>query len=125
MLGKPTLNKMKEILKVITVNKAFTGDFVSDVILTREHIERTCKVLQDLWFGLEIDEIHFRSRLIALNKKHPEFLQKDQFRPIIISSLLTKTLKAKLVKPLRKYMIEKLHVSQTGFVPSMDKKCEY
>jgi len=69
---------------------------------------------------VDIDELHFRSRLIALNKKHPDIPHKDQFRPIIISSLLTKILEAKLVKPLRKYMIERLHISQTGFVPNMD-----
>jgi len=120
LLERPTLEEMSEILKVITTNKALTDDFVSDMILDKEHFKRACEVLQDLWCGVEIDKLHFRSRLIALNKKHPEIPRKDQFRPIIVSSLLTKILEARLVKPLKKYMIERLHVSQTGCVPGMD-----
>jgi len=120
VMSTPSMEEMSEILSIITTNKALTADFVSDSILEGQHWERTCMVLKDLWSGLEINNTHFRCRLIALNKKHPSVPRKDQFRPIIITSLLFKILEARLVKPLRKYMIERLHISQTGFVPGMD-----
>ena len=120
VLEAPSIEEMNEILGIITTNKAFTADLVSDSILAELHWERSCNVLKDLWSGLIIDEVHFRCRLIALNKKHPLIPKKDQFRPIIITSLLVKILEARLVKPLKQYMINKLHISQTGFVPGMD-----
>jgi len=93
---------------------------VSDSILDKAHWERTCGVLRNLWSGLQLDKVHFKCRLIALNKKHPLITKKDQFRPIIITSLLVKILEARLVKPLKRYMVYRLNVAQTGFVPGMD-----
>jgi len=116
-----TKEEMKQILKIITRNKALAGDLVSDSILGEaHHIERTSEILRDLWCGLQIDKIHFKCRLIALNKKHPEMPQSDQFRPIVVSSLLMKILEARLVEPLKNSMMNRLHISQTGFVHGMD-----
>jgi len=120
VLDSPSLDEMEDILGIITTHKALTADLVSDAILEEEHWERACNVLKDLWSGLEIDQTHFRCRLVALNKKHPAVPKKDQFRPIVITSLIVKILEARLVRPLKKYMIERLHISQTGFVPGMD-----
>ncbi len=115
-----TKEEMRAILMNISTNKALAGDLVSDVILNGDNIDQTCEVLKDLWDGHQIDERHFKCRLIALNKKHPEIPSKDQYRPIIVSSLIGKILESRLVKPLRNYMTERLHVSQTGFVPGMN-----
>ena len=115
-----TKEEMEQILKIITRNKALAGDLISDSILDEARIERTSEILRDLWCGLQINKINFKCRLIALNKKHPEIPQSDQFRPIIVSSLLTKILEARLVEPLKNYMMNRLHISKTGFVHGMD-----
>jgi len=120
MLGSSTVDEMREMLGIITTHKALTGDLISDVLLSVENIERTCEIFKDFWNAIPIDELHFRNRLVALNKKHPDIPRRDQFRPIIISSLLIKVLEARLVKPLRDYMTHHLHSSQVGFVPEMD-----
>ena len=70
-LERPSMQEMNDILKVVTIGKALTCDLVSDSVLTKEHFARACEVLQDLWCSLDINEMHFRSRLIPLNKKHP------------------------------------------------------
>jgi len=89
-------------------------------LLNKAHINKATKVLSNLWNGIDIDARHFKSRLVALNKVSPDTPRKDQFRPIVISSLISKVLEARLVNPLKKYMVNQLHVSQTGFVPGMD-----
>ncbi len=67
-----------------------------------------------------LDEIHFVSRLIPLNKKHPNIPNADEFRPIIVMSSLVKLLEARLLKKLQSYTIEKLQRSQVSFVNGMD-----
>ena len=110
-------DEVKEIFRRISIHKALAGDLISDVILEKEYVDRICDLFRDLWNGRELDDFHFKSRLVALNKKHPEVPRVDQFRPIIITSLLVKMLEARLVEPLRNYMSKELNVSQVGFVP--------
>ena len=110
-LGLVPYEEMNVILGVITRNKALGGDLVSDAILNEDCFGMACEVFKDLWEGHEIGAHHFRCRLIALNKKHPDIPKKDQFRPIIVSSVLVKMLEARLVQPLRRYMVQSLHLS--------------
>ncbi len=116
-LNPPSNQEMHDILDAISIHKALAGDLVSDIVLEREYKEKACSVFKDIWSGIQIEGFHFKGRLIALNKKHPEIPRRDQFRPIVISGLIVKILEGRLVKPLRNYMSKRLHVSQTGFVP--------
>ncbi len=111
--------EMKEILGQISRHKALAGDLVSDIILDQEHLDNTADVLKDLWCGKQLGSQHFQCRLVALNKAHPEIPRPDQFRPVIITSLIVKILEARLLKPLREYAVLRLNRSQTGFVPGM------
>ena len=78
------------------------------------------QVLSDLWNGIEIHEYHFRARLVALNKKHPDVPKADQVRPIVVTSPLVKGLEGRLLPKLQGYLKDRLHVSQVGFVEQMD-----
>jgi len=64
-----------------------------------------------------IPNFHFDSRLIPLNKIHPQIPSRKDMRPIIVTSPLIKLVEACLLPDLTTYLIEKLHHSQTGFIP--------
>lgn len=52
--------------------------------------------------------IHFRSRLIALDKAFPKIPEQNQYRPIVVTSPIIKILEAYLIKDLKEYGREKL-----------------
>ena len=64
-------------------------------------------------------EHYFNTRLIPLNKVHPEIPTPKDCRPIAVNSALVKLLESRIRKRLEEYMVEKLHRGQTGFVPGM------
>jgi len=64
----------------------------------------------------EVLQLHFDARLIPLNKSYPNIGRPNDCRPIVISSPLVKLLEARLKPTLDRYMTEKLHISQVGFV---------
>lgn len=68
VLEELSLKEMKEILSRVALHKALAGDLVSDILLDKDNIDRTCLLLKNLWSGIQIDCIHFINRLIALNK---------------------------------------------------------
>ena len=84
---------------------------------------KTALIIKDAWTNKWEEHIenerHFENRLMALNKVHPKTPLANQCRPINISSPWYKMLEARLYPKLKKYMIEKLHRGQTGFVPGM------
>ncbi len=100
--------------------KAISVDLISDEMFSSKYKEKTKEVFQDLWESNldKLGQTHFKCRLVPLNKKHPNIPRRKEMRPIIIMSPLTKTLEAGLLDELMKYLTEKLHPSQTGFVPS-------
>ncbi len=107
-------------LSKISHGKAISFDGISDILFNRTNLNKTAKVFQDLWEGdwdtrIENTE-HFITRIVPLNKKHPKLPKSTEFRPICISSPIVKTLESKLVPKLSDYMVNKLHIGQTGFV---------
>ena len=78
----------------------------------------SASIFKDLWANLKrINRIHFESRLIPLNKVHPNIPTRTDMRPIVVTSPIVKLVEASLLPELTQYLTEKLHVSQTGFVP--------
>ncbi len=110
----------KNIISRISNGKAIAYDGLSDIIFNRENINKTAKVFQDLWESEWVPRVHnpeqFTTRIVPLNKKHPNLPSKNDFRPISISSPVVKTLESKLLPKLSNYMTEEMHVGQTGFV---------
>ncbi len=100
--------------------KAISVDLISDDLFKPEYKEKTKEVFRDLWkSNLEkLSQDHFKCRLVPLNKKHPNIPNRKEMRPIIIMSTLTKILEGGLLDELMQYLTERLHPSQTGFVPS-------
>jgi len=111
---------MERLLKRFYPGKAFVDDCISDAIFSKVHRCQVIRILRDLWSGQDIKDFHFRARLVALNKKHPEIPRPDQIRPIIVTSPLVKILEGRLVEKLQSYLRSRLHVSQVGFVDEMD-----
>ena len=65
----------------------------------------------------QIDSLNelFKARLVALNKVHPHTPKPDEFRPIIILSLVIKIMECRWLPKLQEYVITKLCPSQKGF----------
>jgi hypothetical protein len=80
-------NEVKIILRKIGVNKAINGDMVSDLIFRASHIGRSSRIFEDLWTNAnKIGEKIFISRVVALNKEHPNIGTVDRIRPIVVNS---------------------------------------
>ena len=111
------------IVERMATNKAISFDLFSDVIFSKELKEKTSNTIKDLWSyetSKYFTDINFEARLIPLNKKFPEIPKPEEFRPIIVMSPLVKLLEARILEKLQSYLSQKLHRSQTGFVPRLD-----
>ena len=103
----PPLNEdeIKHLLSKLATGKALSFDLFSDMLLKdSKAVERLSKLLQDLWNNdlNKIDSINelFKARLIALNKVHPKTPKSDEFRPIIILSLIVKIMECRWLPKL-------------------------
>ena len=87
----------------------------------KDGIKKLSTILKNLWSKdlNKIDSLNelFKARLIALNKVHPKTPRPDEFRPIIILSLIVKIMECRWLPKLQEYVITKLSPAQTGFVP--------
>ena len=118
--------KKKEVLSLLSTlstGKAISFDLFSDMLLRDESVtKRLAKLLKNLWTKdlNKIDSLNelFKARLVALNKVHPNTPKPDEFRPIIILSLIIKIMECRWLPKLQDYVITKLCPAQTGFVPS-------
>jgi len=112
-----TREEFHEITGKLTAGKAMASDLIYDDVYGHR---MESGVLRDIWsvdLGLKEYSNLFQCRLVALNKDHPRVPTYDRFRPIVVSSPLVKVIESRFVPKLRDYMLEKLHPSQTGFVP--------
>ena len=118
MLKPKSVDEMKEILCKISSGKAIAWDALTDSIFRKTWMEKSALLFADLWQHLKlIKNLHFESRLIPLNKVHPQIPTRKDMRPIIVTSPLVKLIEAGIMPDLRDYLIKNLHHSQTGFVP--------
>ena len=111
-------NGMNYILSKIFHGKAIAFDGMSDIIFTPHNKPITAEKLASIWKS-NPKEHYFNTRLIPLNKVHPEIPTSKDCRPIAVNSALVKLLESRVRKRLEDYMVEKLHRGQTGFVPGM------
>ena len=114
--------EMKHLLSKLATGKALSYDLFSDMLLKDKHtLNKLSTILKDLWSKdlNKIDSLNelFKARLIALNKVHPKTPKPEEFRPIIILSLIVKIMECRWLPKLQEYVITKLCPSQTGFVP--------
>jgi hypothetical protein len=112
-------------VNTISTRKAIAFDGISDLMFHGNQAAKTktALIIKDAWTSKWEEHIenehHFDSRLMVLNKVHPKIPLANQYRPINISSPWYKTLETRLYPKLRKYLSDKLHRGQTGFVPGM------
>jgi hypothetical protein len=115
-------DELKTLLSSLSSGKAVSFDLFSDIVFRNKNlVDKLAKVLKDLWSSKlnEIEDLEtiFLTRLIALNKVHPNIPQKNEFRPIIIMSAILKIMECRWLPKLKEYLITKLCPAQTGFVP--------
>ena len=114
--------EVQDILKNISLGKALSFDLFADEAIRLPNIlDKLSDTLKDLWSKAlndinQIEEL-FKARLLALNKVHPKIPHEEEFRPIIIMSVLVKIMEARWLSKLKKFMVSELCPSQTGFVP--------
>lgn len=117
ILDRKTTTEMKELLNRLWHGKAITWDGVSDSLFRKNWKERSAALFSDLWVNLNaVKNIHFESRLIPLDKIHPQIPSRKDMRPIVVNSPLVKLIEAGIMPTLSNYLIQKLHPGQTGFV---------
>ena len=114
--------QVEALITSLSSGKALSFDLFSDTVLKDEEtMRKLSEILKDLWSKNlnQINDLHelFKARLIALNKVHPKIPKKEEFRPIIIMSLIVKIMESRWLPKLKNYMITKLCPAQTGFVP--------
>ena len=109
---------MSYILSKVFHGKAIAFDGISDILFTRKNKPLTAEKLANIWKSSPKD-YYFNTRLIPLNKIHPETPTPKDCRPIAVCSALVKLLESRVRKQLEQYMVERLHRGQTGFVPGM------
>ena len=111
-------SEMDYILSKLFHGKAIAFDAVTDILFNKTNKPVTAIKLADVWKG-NLKAHHFDTRLIPLNKVHPDIPTPKDCRPIAVCSALIKILESRVRKRLETYMVEKLHRGQTGFVPGM------
>jgi len=116
--------EMDKITQRFSHNKAAACDYISDTLFSPALRQLTNDKLGDLWTHLathrhETPDNLFSTRLIPLNKCHPDVPTAKDCRPIAIQSPIIKLLEARIREKLEKYLIEKLHPGQTGFVSGL------
>ena len=113
-------SEMDKITKAFATNKAASFDGVSDIMFHKDWIFKTNVVFKDLWQTLakydEINQLHFDTRIVPLNKAHPQIPTAEECRPIAIASPLVRILEGRVKEKLDNYMISRMHRSQIGFV---------
>ncbi len=118
ILEDKTVEEMETFLKKLSSGKAISYDGITDSIFRKKFHKKSACIFRDLWKKLkEIPNIHFESRLIPLNKLHPQIPTRKDMRPIIITSPVIKLIESSLLPDLSQYLTEKLHPGQVGFVP--------
>lgn len=124
ILEPPNPEQLREILDKISLDKALNYDLFNDLWIKQKDINKYYNIFSQLW-SIDWDanrdlQIFFNSRLIPLNKNFNNIPKKSDFRPIIVSSILVKIIEARWVNKLKEAMIEKIHPSQNGFIPSQN-----
>jgi len=86
-LPSKSIVEMKAILSKLSTGKAIAWDGLTDSIFHKDLQDKTSLIFADLWDSLkQIPNIHFESRLIPLNKKHPNIPTRKDLRPIKVTS---------------------------------------
>ena len=110
--------EMEYITSKIYSGKAGAFDGITDILFNTVNKPITTQKLRDIW-NAELRDHHFETRLIPLNKVHPEIPGPKDCRPVAVCSNLIKLIESRPRRELDTYMTERLHRGQTGFVPYM------
>jgi len=113
-----SISEMDYILSKLFSGKAISFDGTTDIIFSKENKPKTANKLNNIW-NSKLNTQHFDTRLIPLNKVHPDTPTPKDCRPIAVCSSIIKLLESRSRKKLEDYMVQGLHRGQTGFVPGM------
>lgn len=114
-----TNDQVEEVLNALAVNKAISVDLISDVFLKEEGLKaRAAEIFNNLWNSklnqVKNIEKHFQTRLIALNKVFPKIPLPNEFRPIVVESLVMKVMEVMEVRFLPKLQLYLLNDMTSG-----------
>ena len=109
-------SEIERLMKKMSINKATSYDGLSDKIF---RMKAAGKVLSTIWEYDSPDPIYNQTKLLALNKLHPNIPGPKDFRPINIMPQGIKFREVRFAEKLYQYLSKDLHPSQTGFVPGM------
>jgi len=103
-LPKLGATKVEDIIKRLSYEKGLAFDSISDLIFNKENRKKASKVFRNLWtvkWEKVIDnDINFRTKLIPLNKWHPNIPTLEKFHPICVSSPIIKLMEVRLMPKL-------------------------
>jgi len=116
--------EMVDIVSKISHGKALSVDGVSDIIFAKNQRKVATQKLQNLWSiedkpNFLFNPIHFETKIIPLNKVHPQIPSNKDCRPIAVQSPIVKLMESRLKSKLDNYMTQKVHPGQTGFITGM------
>ena len=100
--------EMEYITSKIYSGKAGAFDGITDILFKTINKPITTQKLRDIW-NAELRDHHFETRLIPLNKVHPEIPGPKDCRPVAVCSNLIKLIESRPRRELDTYMTERLH----------------
>ena len=133
-LQTPSKKLIKEICYRMSINKAFVFDGMHDglfrihpkcqkVMVECEECTKKICFLKTVWnkkyWESTFSKTHLESRLLPLNKNHPEVATIDKYRPIVIMSPMIKFCESRIIQKLKNYCKNKINPEQVGFVEGM------
>jgi hypothetical protein len=115
--------------KGVNKGKAGSWDGISDVLFSlnksccrkgtctkcRNKITAINQLLTPSYWEQPLSHLHFRARLLCLNKVYPLTPLVSEYRPIVVASPIIKFMEGLLLPKLRRYSISKMHSWQFGF----------
>ena len=130
-LSRLSQPELLELIRLLLTDKTLALDSISDTIFkmalketaNNQNEPTAISKLRNLWRtdwdSIEECAYSLEARLIGLNKVFPKTPTRTQMRPIIIFSAIIKLLEATFLLKLKRYLVEKVDRSQTGFVDKM------
>lgn len=70
---------------------------------------------KEYWSDLR-SKTHLESRLISLNKDHPEITSYSRYRPIVVTSYICKFIETIIMEQVRESDCSKMTINQFGFI---------
>ncbi len=127
-LKKPTFKELANLLRKVSIHKALTYFPVPDEHIKYLLANNRLDFFRDLWDQEILNHFPeiFESKLIPLNKVHPEVPSVSQMRPIVATNVLFKILELRFSEELhlKFWKLGGYALSQIGFLKNMNTQAQ-